>query len=1063
MVKFTRPGSILHPAKKWTQKLCTTGKTLLLLLSVIMYSTTFAQVDFRQSANKDAGFKEGDVHWLNSILQQSNSLYVEGMSSLQRVILLNVPTTAGDNHKITFSHQSIKKSAGAHAYDFLTSWDQAKTVANLIGQISFQPDKVLFGDLRECGSEPGSDPTGYLSACAAVHAGGIFKDVEAPNMSSPSPSPGTGSVQDKINAYETKFGNRTIRIWGDAAISNEKLDFNGYSGSDQDANYTLSWTSKSKTIVIEFATHLAVGRDPFKAGIGYGAGAGAGRIPGGPYHVNLYQLDGASLGSQDNQIKAADVLIPPDCTVSGPPIFCAEDGQKTYTSLVNEGGTNPAYAWKFIPDPNQVNAEFFNNTNLTANATIQPVGGPAAGDYKAGTFNLFLTVTTSAGLTAECQLEKDVIIQQVLADGKITGDGGADDLDGTANDVFNFKVAKIKEVDMTATGSGGTGSYTFKWEELAPFNGDDISFTFDAATGNAKFTINSITGLQTSYDFKVTVTDKNTANCVGTDIVTLVPDAALPPCDIDGPSPICPGSTNTYIYDPGLDGKGTADPLPADFKAVWTLVNNTNNATLQAPTEDVNSVKVVSSTACKTAYTVRLTLTSTSGLLKQVCEKTVSVSETEAPTISCPADKEISCTETPVFGTPTAKDNCDPDPKVVQVGDDVKTPGSCPQEYKLTRTWKAVDACGNESAPCSQTITVVDNEKPTIECKADKFLECGAEVVFDDPTAKDNCDPAPKIEVVSTTVSPDGLVHTRTWKAVDACGNESATCSQTITVGACAHIFPTQTTCCNYITQTATQLQNLCYTVKSGKVSNAIPGVMFYYADFTLAADAATLKIEVRQSQNGNFNQLDPQNASNVRLFTGLCGSTAISESDIVISGGQVTINAKNLAKGKYVVSVKYEVKAMIGSPAGGKPTVEYKFETLLNGVLAAGSTGRINAKADCTDNTPLPGNCTLPTVTSRDNIRPVQETLAPLSVSAVPNPYNDKVRFTFTSPESGEGSLEVFNMLGQKVSTVYKGYLQAGRPQQVEFKVPPINRENLIYILRVGKQQATGKLINRR
>jgi hypothetical protein len=53
--------------------------------------------------------------------------------------------------------------------------------------------------------------------------------------------------------------------------------------------------------------------------------------------------------------------------------------------------------------------------------------------------------------------------------------------------------------------------------------------------------------------------------------------------------------------------------------------------------------------------------------------------------------------------------------------------------------------------------------------------------------------------------------------------------------------------------------------------------------------------------------------------------------------------------------------------------------------------------------------------------------------------------------------------MLGQKLQTVYKGYLQAGRTYDVEYRVPVANRENLIYILRVGNEHVTGKLINRK
>ena len=54
----------------------------------------------------------------------------------------------------------------------------------------------------------------------------------------------------------------------------------------------------------------------------------------------------------------------------------------------------------------------------------------------------------------------------------------------------------------------------------------------------------------------------------------------------------------------------------------------------------------------------------------------------------------------------------------------LKRPGTCANEYTLTRTFIATDACGN-TATASQTITVTDNTAPvftsvpaaaTIEC-----------------------------------------------------------------------------------------------------------------------------------------------------------------------------------------------------------------------------------------------------------------------------------------------------------------------------------------------------------
>ena len=81
------------------------------------------------------------------------------------------------------------------------------------------------------------------------------------------------------------------------------------------------------------------------------------------------------------------------------------------------------------------------------------------------------------------------------------------------------------------------------------------------------------------------------------------------------------------------------------------------------------------------------------------------------------------------------------------------------------------------------------------------------------------------------------------------------------------------------------------------------------------------------------------------------------------------------------------------------------------------------------------------------------------LRVTAYPNPFKSTVRFTIESNISGQAQLEVYNNVGQRVSIVYNGYLQANRGQVVEYKAPRIG-SNMIYILRVGGKQVTGKLL---
>jgi hypothetical protein len=91
----------------------------------------------------------------------------------------------------------------------------------------------------------------------------------------------------------------------------------------------------------------------------------------------------------------------------------------------------------------------------------------------------------------------------------------------------------------------------------------------------------------------------------------------------------------------------------------------------------------------------------------------ITVDDDTPPMITfCPSNETIQCPAEPVFGIPTATDNCDPDPEIVVVARD-SVPGPTAGSYAITVTWEAVDDCDNASTECSQTITV--------ECPDEEF------------------------------------------------------------------------------------------------------------------------------------------------------------------------------------------------------------------------------------------------------------------------------------------------------------------------------------------------------
>jgi hypothetical protein len=160
-------------------------------------------------------------------------------------------------------------------------------------------------------------------------------------------------------------------------------------------------------------------------------------------------------------------------------------------------------------------------------------------------------------------------------------------------------------------------------------------------------------------------------------------------------------------------------------------------------------------------------------------------------TITCPPDKTIECDESTDpsntgTATYTASTGCG---TVTLSYTDVITPGACPQEETIARTWTATPTTGSP-VTCVQTITVQDTEAPVFSgCPPDLVFQCASEVpacAFSGAGPIDNCDPSVTITCNRTSNGGTGcaaspLIYTDVFTATDDCGNSSQ-CSRTITV-----------------------------------------------------------------------------------------------------------------------------------------------------------------------------------------------------------------------------------------------------------------------------------------
>jgi len=253
-----------------------------------------------------------------------------------------------------------------------------------------------------------------------------------------------------------------------------------------------------------------------------------------------------------------------------------------------------------------------------------------------------------------------------------------------------------------------------------------------------------------------------------------------PLCSANGPYQAeCAGGTTQIV----LDGTQSSDDDGDTLTYNWT--SDCPNATFNDATSALPTLTVDTSTGCN--ITCSVTLVVSDGQTSSApCTAQVTIEDTNAPSITCAVPEvTIECDQPTDTTPPTVHDDCDPNPTVVP--SDVVTPGSCPQEKTIVRTWTATDRCSN-SASCTQTIHVVDSHGPMItSCPANTSVTCtqGTDPsVTGSPTVSDNCDNNPAIrydDVVDAGQCPIASIVTRTWTATDACGR-SATCTQIITV-----------------------------------------------------------------------------------------------------------------------------------------------------------------------------------------------------------------------------------------------------------------------------------------
>jgi len=497
---------------------------------------------------------------------------------------------------------------------------------------------------------------------------------------------------------------------------------------------------------------------------------------------------------------------------------------------------------------------------------------------------------------------------------------------------------------------------------------------------------------------------------------------------------------------------------------------------------------------------------------QQVFTYTVDVTP---PTItSCPAGANLGCNPTsiPAAGTPVATDACGAVTFTSVLGAEVGT--GCVRTR--TRTYTATDACGN-TATCTQVFTyTVDRTAPVLTNTPPATIEapCGttfAQLPWVAPTWTDACGAVTTVSVVTTPnqeVACPG-VYSRTWTVSDACGN-TASFTQTITVECCHGCTFTQGAYgsaggnhCNgdgTSSNSLTQITN-ALTRTGGYTFGSVATNRYWRVEI---ADAAHVMNEmlpgggnsqkfgqrvgggtwaqsntwsVAPLQQGGPNTGKIKNslfAQTLTMYLNL-HLTAASMNDlgnIVLSDTMITRAASTCGPDAVPVGapdtfgLPHAVVVYLANPANGYANTIAGLFRLANDVLGGVNTavdpGLVSDAVDVLNNAFdecrfLTGR--VPYAGTGRMAEPVVEQQS-ISVTASPNPYNDRIVFTIKSNVSGKASFQLVGLLGEKVANLFEGVLEKGAVKTIIYNAPATNRKTMVYQLRVGDETVSGKVL---
>ncbi|MEZ4957214.1 MAG: T9SS type A sorting domain-containing protein [Saprospiraceae bacterium] len=374
--------------------------------------------------------------------------------------------------------------------------------------------------------------------------------------------------------------------------------------------------------------------------------------------------------------------------------------------------------------------------------------------------------------------------------------------------------------------------------------------------------------------------------------------------------------------------------------------------------------------------------------------QTVTVMDDEGPVFDMvPADKTISCGEALVFGQAEASDDC----SFAELSFEDEMTLSCEGSYTVTRTWTATDGCGNISQ-AQQKITVEDTQAPVFETVVvDQYISCGEQPVFATVAAADACSNVSVTFVDVEEVLACETLVTRTWTAVDACGN-SAQLSQSV------HIMDNDSPVFNALPTSLemTQAEFMAWTLPTA-----------------IATDCGEVTIEVNSSSESNCDFIT---YTYNYVATDGCGNSSSHHLEVLITDAVFAMTVE--APAELDCGENYD---LLLNTVNGTAPFAYSWQ------IVSGTNWQVDAMPGQPMATVLAGEGeavlnvsimdAVGCVVSQSIILDCEEGVNAVTIAEIssfelkPNPVNDVLRVAFYSKIAGEAKVKVLNTLGSQMA----------------------------------------------